>query len=274
MGGYIQNAIIVDDEVSRFNKEVLDIKTLNGMTLDASYVALYISHYKDFADLLEERGVPFENIYNVKGDNLIAQDALIKCCEDKSTHTVLDVGCGRGNHSRIFGEYGKKVTGTDLNVQCRGCDAYGFVYIRDNFMEHVFDEQYDLIWCSHALEHQIAVGDFIRKLFSCCKQDGKVAITVPNDISGFVTAGHVSVWNVELLMYNIIECGYSCQHTAVKSYASNVSVIVPKEQYSNSREKYAALMDSVQYFPENIVMGKTRFGRIYFDGNIEELNWD
>lgn len=271
MGGGIQNVIIVDDEISKFNKKVMSIDDLNNIELDDSYVVLYISPYLTFADLLEKRGIPYENIYNIKGDSLTAQDALIKCCDDKSIDTVLDVGCGRGNHSRIFGEYGKKVTGIDVGACCRGWD--NFKYIQDNFMEHVFNEQYDLVWCAHVLEHQLAVGAFIKKLFSCCNENGKVAITVPNE-AGIVVAGHVNAWNAGLLMYNIIQCGYSCRNVAVKTYASNVSVIVPKEQYANSTKDWAALVDSAQYLPPNMKLGKTRFGGVLFDGNIEELNWN
>lgn len=272
--GALENSLIVDDEVSKFNKKVLSTDALNSIELDASYVALYSSPYLTFEDLLAERGVPCENIYNIKGDNLTAQDALIKCCEDKSIKTVLDVGCGRGNHSRIFGEYGKEVTGIDIGAPCRGYDKL-FKYVQDDFIKHIFDEQYDLVWCAHVLEHQLAVGPFIRKLFSCCKETGKVAITVPNEkIHGRVKAGHVNVWNAGLLMYNIIQCGYSCRHAAIKTYASNVSVIVPNEHYMDSDKDYAVLPNSAKYLPENMMLGKTRFGDIMFDGNIEELNWD
>lgn len=75
-------------------------------------------------------------------------------------------------------------------------------------------------------------------------------------------------------MYNIIQCGYSCRHAAVKSYASNVSVIVPKEAICDDENyDYRKVSDSRQFFPENMKCGSNRFGGILFNGNIEELNW-
>lgn len=257
--------------MSQYNNKVLSLKTLDTFALDDSYVALIISKVDDFAELLRGKGIPYENIFNVKGDLLTAQDALIKCGEDKSIQTVLDVGCGKGNHAGIFLGYGKRVTGIDAGFTCRIKEKYNFEFIQNEFIDHVFSEQYDLVWCAHVLEHQLAVGDFIKKLFQCCKDNGKVAITVPDE-PGIVTEGHVNNWNAGLLMYNIIRCGYSCRNAAVKTYAGNVSVIVSKETI-NKTDDYRAVGDTRLYFPDNMKCGRTRFGGISFNGNIEELNW-
>lgn len=262
--------IIVDDEVNKYNEEILNIQQLNAIRLDYRYIALVISYNNFIVRTLTNGGVPYENIYVVKGNELRAQDALIKCGEDAAITTVLDVGCGIGNHSGIFLEYGKTVTGIDIGVPCN-VQSDRFTYIRDNFLEYNFAECYDLVWCSHVLEHQLAVGKFIQKLFSCCKENGKVAITVPNETQGRVVEGHVNVWNAGLLMYNIIKSGFSCRHAAVKTYANNVSVIVPYEKIETNEHK---IRHSRQYFPSNMVCGQNEYGGVAFDGNIMELNWD
>lgn len=264
---------IVDDEVSRYNKSVLSIQDMETVCVNDTYVALLITNEDTFSDYLHRRGMPYENIYVIKGDLLTAQDALIKCGEDTSICTVLDVGCGKGSHSGVFLEYGKRVTGIDAGFTCRIRDNYAFEFIQDDFIAHSFLEQYDLVWCAYVLEHQLAVGEFIKKLFSCCKGSGKVAITVPDEKEGKVIEGHVNNWNAGLLMYNVIQCGYSCRHAAVKSYAGNVSVIVPKEPIDKNYD-YRAVENSRPYFPESMKCGCNRFGGILFDGNIEELNWN
>lgn len=274
MGGGVET-IIIDNEVSQYNPEVLSLDALNGFYLDDSYIGLIISNDDTLVELLNNKGVPYENIFVIKGNPLRAQDALIKCCENKSIKTVLDVGCGKGDHAGIFLEYGKTVTGIEAGFTCRIKENYTFKFIQDDFLKHNFTEQYDLVWCSHVLEHQLAVGEFIKKVFSCCRDDGHVAITVPNDISGKVEEGHVSIWNAGLLMYNIIQCGYSCKHARVKSYAGNVSVIVPKEIIKvEEKYDYRGVSDTRKYFPDNMICGSTRFGGVLFDGNIEELNWN
>lgn len=189
--GRVNEIIIVDDEVSQYNSEVLSSDALGNLQLDDSFVGLLISDYDTFAELLNKKGVPYENIFIMKGDPLTSQDALIKCGEDKSIKTVLDVGCGKGNHAGIFLEYGKTVTGIDVGFTCRIKENYAFKFIQDDFVKHNFEERYDLVWCAHVLEHQLSVGEFIKKIFQCCKDDGKVALTVPNDISGNVIEGHV-----------------------------------------------------------------------------------
>lgn len=266
-----RETIIIDDEVSQYNNDILSTKALDTYCLDDSYVGLIISDTDNFVELLKEKGMPYENIFIIKGDPLTAQDALIKCGEDKLINTVLDVGCGNGNHSGIFLEYGKRVTGIDAGFTCRIKEKYNFKFIHDEFVNHIFSESYDLVWCAHVLEHQLAVGKFIKKLFSCCKDDGKVAITVPNQ-TDMVIEGHVNNWNAGLLMYNIIQCGYSCKHAAIKTYAGNVSVILPKEEIDRCYD-YRAISDSRKYFPDGMQCGSTRFGGIYFNGDIEELNW-
>ena len=84
------------------------------------------------------------------------------------------------------------MTGIDAGFTCRIRDNYAFEFIQDDFIAHSFLEQYDLVWCAHVLEHQLAVGEFIKKLFSCCKGSGKVAITVPDEKEGKVIEGHVN----------------------------------------------------------------------------------
>lgn len=269
--GVDQEIIRIDGEVSPYHRGVCGMDALDTLPLDGSYVALLISWDKTVANRLEEKGVPFENIYFIKGDELKEQDALIRCLEDEAIHTVLDVGCGTGNHSRIFLEHGKQVTGVDLWADCR-IKEDGFQFIKEDFIGHAFSETYDLVWTSHVLEHQMAVGAFIQKLFLCCKENGQVAITVPYETGGRVVEGHVSFWNAGLLMYNIIQSGFSCKRAAVKTYANNVSVIVPKEPIFKDGAQ-GVIADSRPYFPERMQCGNNRYGGVLFDGNIKELNW-
>ena len=46
----------------------------------------------------------------------------------------------------------------------------GFSCIVDDFMTHDFgDEKFDCVWCSHVLEHQLNVQDFLTKLIGLVK---------------------------------------------------------------------------------------------------------
>lgn len=87
--------------------------------------------------------------------------------------SVLDVGCGEGIHSDIFLKAGKKVTAIDYGKSpyfSRMKSEPGFLCIFDDFMTHDFgNEKFDCVWCSHVLEHQLNVQDFLTKLVGLVK---------------------------------------------------------------------------------------------------------
>ncbi len=257
-----------DEDMCNYNSTILPLPTECPFGGEVWIIAA--DNPAPFETKLKRIGIPSESIYIVRGAPLRGQDALLKCCKDSRIKTVLDVGCGVGDHAKIFMHYGKIVTGIEAGFTAPTHNK-AFDFIHAEFLDHVFEKTYDLVWCSHVLEHQLNVGAFISKLFDCCNSNGKVAIIVP-DALGKIVEGHVSFWNVGLLMYNIIQCGYSCRNAAAKTSGGNVSVIVPKEPMQIAND-YRARGDSSQYFPNEIHMGRTRFGGINFDGNIQELNW-
>ena len=227
---------------------------------------------EDFRNYLWENGQK-ENVYVIKGDPLWAQDALLKCCEDSEIYTVLDIGCGRGNHSRIFAEYGKEVTGIDEYWSEDKVDCHNYKHIQGNFDEMVVNEQYDLIWASHILEHQLDVKTFIDKLFKCCKPSGKVAITVPLGNAGTIVSGHVNNFNLGSLLYSIVMSGYDLHDACGKTYAGNVSVIAKNSRIPGYESGDYRKMDAREYLPQGHDWGRQRFGGVCFDGNIDSLNW-
>jgi SAM-dependent methyltransferase len=116
-------------------------------------------------------------------------------------HTVLDIGSGPGEHSRFFRRLGKQVYSVDESSRAD--------YVGD-FNELVLDRQFDVVWCSHVLEHQRNVGRFLEKCFSALKEGGLLAITVPTHPRERLIAGHLTSWNAGLLCYNLVMAGYDC----------------------------------------------------------------
>jgi SAM-dependent methyltransferase len=116
-------------------------------------------------------------------------------------HTVLDVGSGRGEHTRLLRHYGKEVYSVDSNFDA---DFVG------DFMRVDFDRQFDAIWCSHVLEHQRNVGAFLEKLRTLLVVGGVLAISVPVHPRERLIAGHLTSWNAGLLCYNLVLAGFDC----------------------------------------------------------------
>ena len=139
--------------------------------------------------------------------------------------------------------------------------------MKGDYNRLLFKHQFDAVWASHVLEHQLNVNLFIKKLFLDCKEDGVVAITVP-PIKKQIVGGHLSLWNAGLLMYNIVVALYDCSQCEILRYGYNISIIIRKKTIKNfpvlSFDKGDIRLLS-NYFPDNISEP--------FEGDIKELNW-
>ena len=192
--------------------------------------------------------------------------------------TVLDIGCGAGEHSDAFIKAGKKVTAIDYGDS---------VYFKENknklnviigdFNEYNFQEQFDCVWCSHVLEHQPNTEIFLKKMISVTKDNGIIAITIP-PYEDKVLGGHINPMNIGILMYNLICCGLDCSQARIKAYGFNRSLIVRKNMITDMpalSHDCGDIQRLWKYFPQNIEIIPDWLERDYnFDGNILSLNWD
>ena len=92
--------------------------------------------------------------------------------------TVLDIGCGEGLHSERFLNAGKKVTALDYG------ESVYFSNKKDNpdietividINKWETDRQFDCVWVSHILEHQLNVNLFLKKVYNLTKMGGYYA---------------------------------------------------------------------------------------------------
>lgn len=176
--------------------------------------------------------------------------------------SVLDVGCGDGLQARHFARHGKRVT--TISFESYGAYRPDFVGDFDDFAS---DERYDLVWCSHALEHQANVGQFLQRLLSFVAPGGLLAITVP-PARPYIVGGHLTVWNAGLLLYNLIVAGVDCREARLKVYGYNISLIVRvrRAELPALRHDIGDIERLAPFFPMPVQQG--------FDGRIEEINWE
>jgi SAM-dependent methyltransferase len=131
--------------------------------------------------------------------------------------TILDVGSGRGEHAEVMRWAGHDVT---------TLDAYFDADIKADFLSHEFDEQFDVVFTSHVLEHQRNVGLFLDKLVSACKPGGLICITVPPEVGHHFLLCHPQQFNAGLLLYHLVLAGVDCRRAKALTYGYNVSVMV------------------------------------------------
>jgi SAM-dependent methyltransferase len=191
---------------------------------------------------------------------MFGDEAARKLVKDYSFNTLLDIGSGPKSAAySLFTDNDKTVTRQDINPDYQP-DLLG------DFNNLAIVDQYDCVWCSHVLEHQLNVNHFLTKIFHTLKDGGVLAITVP-PLKEEIVGGHVTLWNAGLLLYNLILAGFDCKNAAVKSYGYNISVIV---------EKKTAILPNLNYDSGDINALNEFFPLgVYesFDGNIQELNW-
>ena len=206
----------------------------------------------------------------VLGDR--AMEALLA---ETDIRTVLDVGCGDGEHARYLADAGKQVIGVDP-----ACTPDYFepmnggraLLVQQDFLsdDSVFSEAFDAIWCCHVLEHVDDPQAFLRKIRANLRQGGLLALTVP-PAQHAVVGGHFTLWNAGLLLYHLLRAGFNCKGARIRQYGYNLSVLVRNEPLPASVVPQAPNFEIEAlrpYLPDGL---EWRSG--IFNGDIRELNW-
>lgn len=193
-------------------------------------------------------------------------DAFYKILElSDSNFSVLDIGSGEKEiHSNMFREKGYQVDTVDFfeNSTYKG-----------DFNNISIEKNYNIVWASHCLEHQLNVNLFLNKIYNTLTNNGYLVITVP-PFKHQIVGGHLSLWNGGLLIYNLILAGFDCSDVKIKKYGYNISAIVQKKNTQIPFRKLVYDTEDLntlrEFFPNNINYKKNNI----FDGDIEKLNWD
>lgn len=204
-----------------------------------------------------------------------AGEALKKLISDFEFETVLDVGCGAGEQAEVFIASGKKVTAIDYGESVyfrRRSDQLNAIIGDINTYD--FRNQFDCVWCSHVLEHQLNPHSFLKRIHSLVKEDGTVCITVP-PLTHMIVGGHASLWNAGLLLYHLVLAGFDCQDAKIRTYGYNISVIIRKKTIDVLSEiEYDSgdVRKIRKYLPRGLAYHATSVDDL-FEGRIRTLNW-
>lgn len=199
-----------------------------------------------------------------------SQQALFKLINDYDFQTILDVGSGAGEHSKVLANYGKTVTSIDFGRSVYALQANSIPgtinNIKGDFYEITFKTLFDCVWASHVLEHQPNPGIFIKRCMQLTKPNGIICITVP-PLKHNVVGGHLTLWNAGILLYNLVFNGLDCKDASILTNGSNITVIVkniPRGEVDLDWDK-GDIKALKQFFPD--------FVEEPFDGRIESYNW-
>lgn len=97
--------------------------------------------------------------------------------------SVLDIGCGYGEILYCLkNKYGCQVMGIEASGQASeyGRKLFSIPIYKFALEEFESKEKFDIIWCSHVLEHTANPSAFLKKIKSLLKSDGCLYLEAPN----------------------------------------------------------------------------------------------
>ena len=150
---------------------------------------------------------------------MLADQALTELIK-RAPKKVLNIGdTTDGKHTQIM----RKLAGIEV-VTCNLTEPADIVcpYLNAHTTE------YDAIWSSHCLEHQVNPGLFLSKIFQDLNEGGLLCITVP-PAKEKLAGGHVTIWNETALLYQLIMAGFDCWNAEIWRYGYNISCILEKK---------------------------------------------
>ena len=135
--------------------------------------------------------------------------------------TCLDIGCGDGVHSDIMKHAGLKVTGVDKYSYAADFNMDFMSYTKARQMD------FDVVFCSHVIEHQRNVGKFLDRIYDVLSDDGVLIISAPNHPAENLIEGHINSFIFPLFLQQLIHAGFDCKNGKYLSSIEN-SFIVSK----------------------------------------------
>ena len=122
----------------------------------------------------------------------------------KKFKTSLDIGSGDGVHSDIMRHAGLKVTGVDKYSDKADYNMDFMSWSKARQLD------FDVVFCSHVIEHQRNVGLFLDRIYDVLSDDGVLIISAPSEDHNLIE-GHLNSFNVPLFLQQMIHAGFDCK---------------------------------------------------------------
>ena len=143
----------------------------------------------------------------------------------------MDIGGALGSHSQIMREFGLTVDSIDKYEK----DAE---FVGD-FNTFEFKSKYDMVHCSHVIEHQRNQGAFLDKIYDVLKDDGDLVISGPKHAAERFVEGHIASTIIPIFLQILIYSGFDCKNGKILSLGGvENSFIVKKAKNFDLNERY------------------------------------
>ena len=148
----------------------------------------------------------------------------------KKYTTALDIGSGEGYQTKLMRSFGIKVDQIDKYKK----DAE----INEDFNEYSFKSKYDVIYCSHVIEHQRNIGQFLDKIFDIMHDHSILIISGPKHPVERFVEGHINTCILPVFLQSLIYAGFDCKKGKMMQIGGiENSFIVKKDKNFNLSER-------------------------------------
>ena len=142
----------------------------------------------------------------------------------------LDIGAGECIHTEILRIAGLQVSSVD-----KYSDKADYKLDFNDFVKNC-EDKFDVIFCSHVIEHQRNVGLFLDNIYDLLSEDGVLIISAPSHAATTLIEGHLNSMLFPLFLQHLIHAGFDCKNGKYLSTYEN-SFIVSKAYNFNLSER-------------------------------------
>jgi SAM-dependent methyltransferase len=136
---------------------------------------------------------------------------------------VVDLGCGKGQYHKLFPS-NVKIHAVDNFKRIESEKLPNVTYHNMNLFDYNPDRKFDCVMSSHVIEHIPNLDDYIDKHFSLLKDDGVFCILFPKP-KGQIVGGHVHIYNMGLILYNLVRNGIDCSKAKMVAKGHTLGVM-------------------------------------------------
>ena len=100
---------------------------------------------------------------------------------------------------------------------------------KGDFNTHKFKSKYDMVFCSHVIEHQRNQGAFLDKIYDILNDDGDLVISGPKHPAERFVEGHISTTILPVFLQILIYAGFDCKNGKMMSLAGIENSFIVKK---------------------------------------------
>ena len=146
--------------------------------------------------------------------------------------TCIDIGSGEGVQTEILRHAGLKVFQVDKYSSS--------AEYKVDFLEYTFDQKFDVVFCSHVIEHQRNVGHFLDKIYDILSEDGVLIISAPKHDAESMIEGHLNCFITPYFIQHLLHAGFNLKDGKYLSCGGieNAAIISKDPNFDLDERKY------------------------------------